>query len=413
MRILNLIAIGTALLLAGCGNTSPMPTVESNIIVLWHTFAGTERAALEALGDRFNATHPSGPTLILEYQEKISEKMNALPAEQQPDLIVTGPDAVSQFQDRATPIRLPDAIQRDLLPMAKSLYNGEDSLYALPFGLTTNVLYYNQEWVRDLGYTTEGAKATDLLNTACAATSMESGQVGLGIPAQADVLLSFLAAGGDPIVGSEAHYVLGNPDTVVAASIGHDLLSQGCGRIYEFLDDSVEQFGDSALALLIAPSLREPEIVESVLSGWNFTLGVAELPPVDETGGTLWRGPAILLFASDDPQRDAALEVALWMLSTEAQTAWFEQTHYLPVRRSLVEAWQTEERLRDSERQLMTLALTAAEQGTWSAWQPIGGVPACRAALVRALFDLNTDQEVPEVLSTAQTACKRAAEELP
>ena len=413
-RLRQVITLGAVLLLlTGCMETSPLPTQESEIIVLWHTLNGPERTALEALGDRFNAAHRAGPTLILEYQDEIAEKMDLLPGEQQPDLVITGPDTVPQFREKTTPIPLPSALRRDLLPMAEALYNGQEKLYALPFGLNTNVLYYNQDWVRELGYTAESATATDLLNTACAATSMESGQVGLGIPAQADVLLSFLATGGDPLVGAEERYLLEHPGTVAAANIGHDLLSQGCGRIYEFLDSSIDQFGDSALALLIAPSRREPEIVESVLNGWNFTLGVAGLPPVGEESGTVWRGPAILLFASDAPHYEAALEVALWMVSPEAQRVWFEQTHYLPVRRSLVETWQAEEGLRASEKQLLALTLTAAEQETWTAWRPVGGVPACRAALVRTLFDLNTDQKVTEVLMNAQQACERAIEELP
>lgn len=401
------------LLLTGCAGMLPITNADSEIVVLWHTFSGTERTALEALGDRFNTEHPSGPMLILEYQEDILEKMRTLPEAQQPDLVVTGPDTVPRFQDQTVSIELPTSIQRDLLPMAAALYNGRDQLYALPFGLMTNVLYYNQDWIRDLGYTADSATAADLLNTACAATSMESGQVGLGLPAQADIFLSLLAAGGDPIVDGDTAYAFEGAGTTAAASFGHDLLSQGCGRVYEFLDMGIDQFGDSTLALLLASSLREPDIVSSVLNGWNFTLGVMALPPAADPGGTLWRGPAILLFADDTPQHEATLDVALWMLSPDAQMIWFEQTHYLPVRRSLTESLQTSETLRPSERRLLALTLTAAEEETWSPWMPVGGVPACRAALVRSLFDLNTDQSVEEVLSSAQDACERATEELP
>lgn len=401
------------LLMAGCNNTISALGPGPDIVVLWHTFAGAERAALEALGDRFDAGHPDGPTLIVEYQEEILEKLNTLPAAQQPDLVVTGADTVPQFHDRMVSLALPSSIRRDLLPMAEALYEDDGTLVAFPLGLATSVLYYNQAWVRDLGYEAETATASDLLDTACAATDMGNGQIGLGIPAQADVLLSLLTTGGESIVDAHGHYNFESSGAVVAASVGHDVLSRGCGRVYEFLDAGIDQFGDSTLALLIASSLQEPEVVNRVLSGWNFPLGVMTLPPVSDTGGSLWRGPAVLPLSSDGSQHDAALEVAIWMLSPEAQAIWFEQTNYLPVRRSLAESWQADETLRASKRQLLAMTLTAAEQNGWSTWRPVTGQPECRAALVRSLFNLNTDQSVLDVLTTAQEACARAAEELP
>jgi ABC-type glycerol-3-phosphate transport system substrate-binding protein len=106
-------------------------------------------------------------------------------------------------------------------------------------------------------------------------------------------------------------------------------------------------------------------------------------------------------------------DVALWMLSSEAQAIWFEETNFLPVRRSLAETWLENQDLRASRQALLALTLAATEQENWSTWLPVTDEPECRAALVRALFDLNTDQPVADVLSSAQAACEQVNGEQP
>ena len=71
---------------------------------------------------------------------------------------------------------------------------------ALPLGMQTYVMYANREWLLDLGYPLEGASWQDLQRVACAATELQGGQVGLGIPAQPGRLLAFLTASGSQIV---------------------------------------------------------------------------------------------------------------------------------------------------------------------------------------------------------------------
>lgn len=392
-----------------------VPTTSSpEIVVLWHTFeALSEDTALQTLGDLFNAQHPDGPTLVVEYQNDILEKLSALPEDRWPDLVVTSADNVPQLREESVTFDVPASLRRDLLPMAASLYTDDEALYALPLGLATYVLYYNQVWIRDLGYQAASATADDLLNTACAATDMEGGQIGLGIPAQADVLVSLLATSGASVVDERGQYAFDNADVVSAADLGHKLLSRGCGRLYEFLDIGIDQFADGTMALLISSSLSEPAVVNQVLTGRNFTIGVADLPMSSGEGGSLWRGPAILPLTATGSNRAAVQDVALWMLSSEAQAIWFEETNFLPVRRSLAETWLEDQDLRASRQALLALTLAATEQENWSTWLPVTDEPECRAALVRALFDLNTDQPVADVLSSAQAACEQVNGEQP
>ncbi|MGC9399280.1 MAG: extracellular solute-binding protein [Anaerolineae bacterium] len=410
-----LLSAALLLFLAGCVPPPPS-TAEPEILVLWHTFTTTsERNALQILGDHFNATHPEGATLIVEYQGNILEKLEGLPVDQRPDLVVTDARTASRFGDLAVALTLPTSLQRDMLPMATSAYATEEEgeLYALPLGLATYVLYYNQVWVRELGYRPESITPEDLLNIACAATDMEGGQIGLGIPAKPEVLLSLLAAGTVSLNNGEGGYTLEGDGAMSAAELGHALLTQGCARIYEFLDLGVEQFADSSTAALIASSLREPEIVQTVLEKRNFTTGITTLPPLTENGGTLWWSRALLLLAPAGPRREAAREVALWTLSPKAQHVWGERTNFLPVRRSLIEEERTGQQLRASRAALLALTLQAAEQGTWMTWSPVTDDPQCRTALVRAIFDLNTAQPVKEVLTAVQATCDSAQEASP
>ncbi len=143
------------ILLTGCGAAEQPAPADKQIVVLWHTFHGAQEKALHALGDRFNREHPAGPVLLVEYQADSYAKLAAVSPAHYPDLLVIFPEEVApyaQLAEDAPLLTLPPNLQRDLLPMASTLYSREGKLQAIPLGLTTYLLYYNQEWVKDLGY---------------------------------------------------------------------------------------------------------------------------------------------------------------------------------------------------------------------------------------------------------------------
>ena len=376
-------------ILAGCTPPATPATPETNIVVLWHPFPGDTGEVLQTLGDRFNAENDAGLTLIVEYQEDAIAKVAAAAPERRPDLVVI----TSSYEGAnlaASRVTLPSRDRADLLPMAQSLYAREGML---PLGLATYVLYYNYDWLRDLGYVADAATLSDTMNTACAATDLQGGQIGMGIPSQPMAMLALMTAGGEG----------GDHGATTAL---HGLFNANCGQIYETHQQANDQFSEGTLSLLPGSSLWWSAIAQAVNAEHKFTARAGALPGPEGPGLSLWRGPGLLLLTPEGPRHAATQQVMEWFLSPEAQREWSDATHYLPVRRSLVENRLQDSTLDPLAGDLLRLTLQAADEETWAIWPNHADEPACRAALVRGLLALNDEQSSPdEVLAAIVNAC--------
>ncbi len=414
MKLRRMIVGLLVILLTSCTAAGQQVPAAVQIVVLWHTSHGLQEEALHVLSDRFNQEHPAGPVLLVEYQADSYTKLAATSSEHYPELLVISPEEVEQYAQLAGDaplLTLSPNLQRDLLPMASALYRREGKLRAIPLGLTTYLLYYNQEWVKDLGYLAESATLADLQQVACAATNIQGGQIGLGIPSQPGALLTLLAVDNQAFTDERGYYRLNTEGGAEIATTTHELLRHGCGRFYELAQKGIAQFSNSKMALLLASSQQRDEIATAMDIKRDFSVRAMALPGTAGPGATLWQGTGVLSLAPAGKRHQAAQTVASWLLSPEVQALWSEQTQYLPVRRSLVVEKLAAEELNDSERDLHQLLLTAADEGRWVAWPPRTTEPTCRAALVRTLFDLNTDKSSLELLQAVEMACN--AEVLP
>lgn len=400
-------------LLAGCAPFLPeLPTpAEKQIIVLWHTFTGAESEALQALTDRFNDENAQNIVLITEYQKDIHAKLADTTPDHRPDLLIVWPkDLQTYIKDGligASPLLSPDVRREraDLLPMAEALYTVNGTLQALPLGLMTYLLYYNVDWLGDLGYDPATATWEDLSRTACAATNPLRGQIGLGLPAQPSAFLALLTSGGAEITGVDGYYNFADEAGIKTAATINEILGGGCGIVYDDVSAGTARLSHSSLAMMLESSMRLVHVEQAVADGRNFRLDVSALPGPAGPGPTLWYGPGMVVIAPEGDRRDAALSALGWFFSVDAQADWRAATHYLPVRRSLIEA-RLDEEISPVEAQLLRITLDAANNGSWVAWPPHTNDMACRASLLRGLLSLKDGTTDPGAYtSIAVTAC--------
>lgn len=414
IRRLSLFLIFT-LVVTGCLADVVGSGPEVPIVVLWHSFSGEEGKALQNLGDRFNRDVGADFTLIVEYQEDIFEKVTSVDPERHPDLVVVSPEDLKRYHEAGLalplPINSPAVAEEmtDLLPMARALYTVDGAMRALPLGLASYVLYYNVNWSRELGYDPGDATLTDLREAACAATNMEGGQIGWGVPSQPGLFLALLATGGVSPFDTTGSLELEQESILNSGNVLRALFDEGCGELFEVSDEGIQQFGNSTLAFLGGSTLQKARVEAAVAAESNFPAAVAPLPGLQDPGLSLWYGPGLLLLAPPGARRDAALEVIGWLLDPEAQRAWDAATQYLPVRRSLVAQQLTEEGdLRPLERGLLELALSAADEGHWAVLSAsVVSEPVCRTTLVRSLINLSEGQSAEEVLQQAGQTCSK------
>ncbi|MBN2002369.1 MAG: extracellular solute-binding protein [Anaerolineae bacterium] len=397
-------------LLAGCATSGREVSTGTQIVVLWHTFAGAEAEALQSLADHFNAGHRGKVVLITEYQSDIVEKLAATTPEHYPDLVAIWPEDLSSFMRLGLTVgksqwgtSLQESLD-DMLPMAESLYNFGGELKALPLGMATYLLYYNADWLGDLGYNTATAGWEDLRRAACAASDPMADQLGLGMPAQPGILLAFLAAGGANIY-ENGNYQFADQAGLQTASGLNEVLGGTCGYVDDNPGGSILRLGNNSMAMIVESSLHHRDIEQAVIEGRNFTMGISPLPAAYGAGNTLWYGPGVMLIAPEGARRDTALEALAWFFSPEAQQEWSLSTHYLSVRRSQLTMQLTLPTITPSEARLCEIALQAAERGTAIAWPPYTNMMACRASLLRALLSLGGQSTPGAYIEAAATAC--------
>ncbi|MGC9349247.1 MAG: ABC transporter substrate-binding protein [Anaerolineae bacterium] len=402
------------ILLSGCSSFNPLPTEERHIVVLWHTFTGAEAKALQTLSDRFNAENSWNIVLITEYQEQLIDKLRAAP-DTRPDLVTVWPKELQTYVAMgmvgATPAMSSEMQQDwdDVLPMAKALYEVGEVPQALPLGLATYLSYYNVDWLADLGYEASTASWEDFRRTVCAATDPERGQVGVGMPARASILMAMLAASGSDIVGEDGYFNFADDAGRATASSLNGVLSGGCGVVYEDWDVGPARLSRSSMAMILESSERLSEVQRAILAGRNFTLGLGVLPGPEGPGPTLWYGPGLMVTAPSQDRQEAALKVLHWFSTSDPQTYWGEATQYIPIRRSVIEAELEASEALDtlaSEAVVWSIALAAADNDAWIAWpQPTNNM-TCRASLLRGLlaFD-NPEADTDAYIDAAVTAC--------
>ncbi len=397
-------------ILAGC---APTPTgVDSpTIIVFWHTFTGSRAEALEALGDRFNLENDGEVTLIVEYQENIYAKVAAAAPEQRPDIVLVSPQEAAQYHAAGLALPLTDAsptLQQnldDLLPMGAALYTRDGALQAVPLGLATYVLYYNDDWLHDLGYTPATMTTVKWREAVCAAADPTSGQAGLGVNIQPGTLLALLAAGGSAVIEDGAHYRVNDTAAIGMAVVLYDVFHTACGRMFDMPANQIEQFSNGVIAMALETSLQVAAIEEAVALERTFQLNVSPLPGPTGPGNTLWYGPGMLLVATTEARQAVAIRTLSWFLTPETQAAWSARSHYLPVCQRGVELRLNASEVSPLETQLLQLILEASARAGWRVWPGYADAGECRGALIQGLLDLNSATSPAATLEMVQSVC--------
>jgi len=403
---------GGLILLSGLAGCIPLPTdkEEKQIVVLWHNFSDVEAEALQSLADAFNAGNSWDLILITEYQQDLFNKVQVAP-DSRPDIITIQPedlpayislDLIGAGPEQSAVFRQD---QHDLLPMAASLYEVGGVIKALPLGMQTFVMYANWEWLLDLGYPMEGASWQDLQRVACAATELQGGQVGLGIPAQSGSLMAFLTASGSQIVDEEGMYTFADQQGLATADLLYELLAGECAVVYNDWDIGPVRLSKNSMAMIVESSKYLNEVEDAVAKGRNFTLSVSALAGPTGTGSSLWFGPGLAVVSSNAEREENALRVMDWFYAKDMQEQWSQQTSYLPIRRSLIEDELSvgEDPARS---QLLEVVLEADSRGSWVGWPLFTNRMACRASLLRALLFIGERDTQPRAyINTAATAC--------
>ena len=338
-------------------------------IVWWHQHTGSAREeSIAKIISDFNSTNEYGITVTAEYAGGYGDIFNKmLPILNTPDV----PDVVVGYQNQVATYQLADAMfdmnelinhpeygltqeeQDDFFPgfFAQDVLSLFDNQR---LGLAPNrsmeVLYYNMDWLKELGYDAPPTTPEEFREMACAATATPFSGATEGAASPVGYELSIdtsrfaswtFAFGGDMFDYEANQFTLNSPAAVEAWTFLQGMFADGCARLVTENYGDQTDFGNGTLLFTVGSSSGLPYYGDAVeADGSPFEWSVTAIPhttpdPIQNVYG------ASVSIPKSTPER----ELAAWLFvryytSAEVNSAWAKASGYFPVKQSIAASFQ-------------------------------------------------------------------------
>lgn len=325
-------------------------------LVFWHSMAGRNGEAIDALVANFNASQ-SDYVIETQYQSNYDDaitKLRSTPKGSGPDIMQLYDIGIRWMIDSGYALRVQDFIDRDsydvsdIEPNIAAYYTLDGALYGLPFNSSTPCIVYNKEALEKAGVD----PTTDLGDfesiKAAAQKVVDSGacEIGVAIPNYGWLFEQWVSIQDQDLVDNgngradRATKVMfdsnGAGEKIVAS--WQDLVSQPYAQHLGDTDATKLVFGQGGVAIIME-SCAVYTNMQSAADG-QFNVGLAPLPKVEagNTGGPSVGGGALWIMDNEDDARaNGAWEFIKFAATPEEQAKWSMGTGYLPISRAATE----------------------------------------------------------------------------
>ncbi|RMH40089.1 MAG: extracellular solute-binding protein [Deltaproteobacteria bacterium] len=314
--------VGRVLALAAalaCAAGACAPRDADDAVVLWHSYTGAERDALDALARAFNADHDVKLRVVAVPYDAFADKItNAIPNGNGPDLVIFAHDRIGDWVAGGLiePIEyfvddeLADRFAYDAL--AAMAYRG--SLYGLPLAVKSIALFYRTDLVAEPPRTTD-----ELLAVGRALTDRRAGRFGL-VYENADLYghAAWLHGFGGEVFDADGRLAIATPAAAAALAFARTLGGP----------DGIVPPGTTNT--MVATLFNEGKAAMAMSGPWfladiraGVPWAVTSLPIVSATGrpAAPFLGAEGVLMSSRARDKRAAFEVMAYLTSDAAAIA--------------------------------------------------------------------------------------------
>jgi len=332
-------------------------------VVWWHQHTGSREEKLLALLDEFNSTNEYGITLDPQNQggyDEIRDKVNSsIAAGELPAALLVGyqnDQSFYQLNDVLVDLNTlmndptwgltaeeiadfyPTFLEQSVNPIF------DNQRLGFPPNRSMEVLFYNQSWLDELGFSGPPATPEEFKTMACAAAeAVGDGTGGYILRDDASALAAWtFAFGGHVLTEDGKSYVFNGPATVEAMTFLKDLYDAGCAYFF------TEGYPNAQFAA------RKGVFAQGSTSGIPFYAGdVAKVAEEQGTEPDVWGVAAIphttadpvqniyggdVMITRTTPEQELAAWIFIkWFTSPEIQARWSEISGYFPTRASTAE----------------------------------------------------------------------------
>jgi len=332
-------------------------------VLFWHQHSGDRETALIEIIDQFNQTNEYGITVVAEYQGSYNDIFNKmlglLNTSDVPDLVVAYQNQAATYQvgegliDMTSLVNsikwgLPKTEQADFFAgfFAQDVFpNFSNQRLGFPPNRSMEVMYYNVDWLTELGYTAPPATPEEFKEMACKAVTQPFSKatgdnvMGYQLSIDASRFASWaFAFGGDVYDYKTGQFSYNNAGAVAAMTFLQDLFNSGCATLVTESYGDQTDFGTGNLLFTVGSSSGLPYYQSTVEEGANFAWSVAAVPHTTEDPVMNVYGASVSMPKTDSPERQLATWLFLkYYTSAEVQAKWATVSGYFPVRASVAD----------------------------------------------------------------------------
>ena len=361
------VTIACAVLVACGGQPETSPEAQASLetldprgreVVFWYQHTREREEALQALIADFNQNNPYQIKVRGEYVGRYGDIYNKMNVGIQSGSIAAS--LVVAYQNQALAYYQADGIV-DITPYIESPKWGlssaerddyvgaflrQDNVGGVQIGFPPNrsmeLLYYNLDWLRELGFDGPPATWDDFARMCRLARDrpFSKNEEGRSLGFLLDIDTSRLAAmvfsrGGHLVDATGSSYTLDTPEVRAALALLRDLMQEGAIDIAGEQDAELNEFVTGQILFSQDSSSGLPWYKSGIEdSGLDFEWGVTHPPQTGKTPVVDIYGASVSICAGSPENQLAAWLFLKWMTAPEQQARWVRASNYFPVRKS-------------------------------------------------------------------------------
>jgi len=432
----------TVPLVTSCAPKTPAPDVgiygeienldpSGQAVVYWYQHTGSREELMLSLIDEFNRTNEWGITVQGEsqggYDDLYKKVVAGIPAKQLPTMAVAYQNQAATYAVQGALVAFDPYVESekwgytqeeldDFFPIAL----GADYLpqfearYGWPPYKSMEVMYYNEDWLDELGYDGPPETWEEFGEMSCKAVEQPfSGATGEGVvlgyeySIDASRFATFaFSRGGNIINETGTGYVFNDAAGLEALTFLKDLDDRGCAAVVTESYGDQSDFGAGRVLFTISSISGLPYYGQAVGEGAGFNWSVNPPPHSTATPRLNIYGASQAIFVSTPEEQLAAWLFTKWLSEPEQQATWASSTGYFPTRQAAADLLTGY--FAENPTYAKAFTFMAMDYGVES---PVAGYDECRAAIAEMLIAVMAGEDAQTQLDATVSACDEYLEE--
>jgi len=429
-RALLLITLLLSLLLGACQGVSSTAGDDKldgdldpsgALVVYWHALTGADEDRLLELIDDFNTSNAWDITVVGEYQgdmETIHRRViDNLSSGKLPNLVMSGPSLAVAFAEGEAAVALSpywesekwgysQAELDDFFPSALAsdkLSQFEDERFGFLSCRSLQVLYYNVDWLKELGYDAPPQTWDEFRDMACAASDPAEGRYGFEFGADSSLFVNMLAAQDVAILNENlSAYTLGGGQGRGMLQFLKDLIQDRCAQ-WETKKGPLANFSAGEVLFAIGSSADLAACRHTIDEKAGFDWSLSTLPHITEEPMVGVYGDGLTIVPGAPKAQLAAWLFIKWLAEPEQQARWAREMACFPTRRSALAAMKDDV----AEYPQYRLAAQFLEY-PWMTEPAVTTFSTCRGEISRMIYAVTAGESLEQWLADTRALCNQA-----